>query len=81
MSSIANYKAPAQIHDHSQINQGGDYLASAVALKEQITMKNYKCVFIARINNILLYDSKSNYLTALDFSMATLYDFSILEKK
>jgi hypothetical protein len=44
-------------------------------------MVNYKCVFITLINNILLYDSKANYLTALDFSMATLYDFSILERK
>lgn len=48
---------------------------------EEIKLGTYKCVFLARINNILLVDSKSNYVTALDFSLATLYDFSILEKK
>jgi len=70
----------SQINDQPQKSQGGDILSQAVSLKEQLNLGSYKSVFLARINNLLLIDQKSNYLTALDFSLSTIYDFSILER-
>ena len=74
------YHFIVRINDQPQKSQVGDILSQAVTLKDQIKLGNYKSVFLARINNLLLIDQKSNYLTALDFSLKTIYDFSILER-